>query len=79
MKASSITTIDGNEPYFFEHNGHLANETGAKSEIDPTSVGIYYIAIHSYDQITYSIKVDTVNHDAYQELGTNSTKFFDID
>ena len=42
-------------------------------------MGVYYIAIHSYDPVTYSIRVDTVDHDAYQEFGTNSTKYFDID
>jgi hypothetical protein len=79
LKSGSIITIEGSEPYFFEHNGQLANKTGTAAELKATSIGYYYIAVQSYEEVSYTIQVDTVDHDGWEEFGTNSTKFFDID
>lgn len=46
LKRSSIITIEGDEPLFEERN-------------ISSSSGIYYIAVHSYDELDFSIKIRT--------------------
>ena len=77
LKVSSFIRIEGNEPYFFEHNG-IKKSDGTES--DATSRGYYYIGIHSYEAVKYSIRVFTKKHNLMSEDGTkDNSSLIDVD
>ena len=62
LKLGSVITIEGNEPYFYEH--HSMSPDDENSENAPVSRGYYLIGIQSYSDVSYIIKVQTtyMNH-----------------
>ena len=48
---TSDITIEGDEPWFSENK---------KESRNPTSIGYYLIAVHSYEDVEFAITVKTV-------------------
>jgi hypothetical protein len=50
LKVASVITVEGNEPWFYEHHGK-----------DSTAVsrGYYYIGVQSYSNVSFTIEMTT--------------------
>lgn len=55
LRVGNTIIVEGTEPYFFEHHGKVNDTNGKASKIDAKSSGYYYIAIHSYEALSYTI------------------------
>ena len=53
VKAASVISIEGNEPWFYEHHGQQLTDEKAVSR------GYFYIGVQSYKNMSYSIEVAT--------------------
>ena len=62
FKVGSEITIEGNEPWFYEHHGKKVNEAESDSF---TSRGYFIIGIQSYYDVSYVIEVTTKYKDHF--------------
>jgi hypothetical protein len=59
LKLGSLITIEGNEPWFYEHHGTKANSQNEEDEDAAVSSGYYIIGVQSYSDVSYYIEAKT--------------------
>lgn len=65
FKVGSVITIEGNEPWFYEHHGKAVNDDTDTERA--TSRGYYIIGVQSYYDVSYVIEVTTKFKDHFFE------------